>query len=40
MANEAQIQQMLDLMKEQMETIKTLQADNERLPTETSQAVY
>ena len=33
MANEAQVQQMLDLMKEQMETIKTLQEDNTRLRT-------
>ena len=36
MATEAQVQQMLDMMKEQMETIKTLQADNTRLRTETT----
>ena len=36
MASEAQVQQMLDMMKEQMETIKTLQEDNTRLRTETT----
>ena len=34
MSNPDQVQQMLDLMKEQMEAIKTLQADNTRLRTE------
>ena len=37
-ANEALIQQMLDLMKEQMETIKTLRAYNDMLRTVTLQA--
>ena len=35
MANEAQVQQMLDLMKEQMDAIRTLQEDNTRLRTAT-----
>ena len=34
MSNPDQVQQMLDLMKEQMETIKTLQVENTRLRTE------